>query len=537
MELRKKLHPAGITNFYNFITKPKQQAMKKFLSVLPAVFFSFITHAQKTVQTLQPTKLSVFKNGTYFIKREASVELKDNVFYIPAPQNALMGTWWLAAGKETPIHSIVVKADTIKTEKQAQDLYEYLRANTGNDISLISLSQNTAAARMVTGKLLQFNPATNMVKIAQQNGNVIIANASDFGTLEASKPNSSFMADSITGTTKVTVSRPAKTVTASTISLESGIQWYASYLLTPINDKEARLEMKATLTNDNEDLRNTSVDIIIGNPEMFYGRQLDPACYNYFGERILTRAVDNNFVQYNYASNLANNTAGWSGRHSNEDDNDKDDEQKDGQKSGDLYYYQLGTLDIEKNAKVIVPVNSNTVTYSELYTVDLDENSASDDNKIAEVFHNYRIGNTTTAPFTAGSVFVLNQNGQPFSQSKMNYTPVKGDAEIRLARAIDVQAKNTEEEVKREKVFATNNYVDKITYKGSVKLTNYHTKAITIKVNKKTDGVTVEAGTNGKYKKTNNRRTYKKNGSTIEWEITLNAGESTELTYQYYSFN
>lgn len=509
--------------------------MKKLLYVIPFACMHFNSTAQKKVQSLQPTKISVFKNGTYFIKREATVELQDNVFYIPAPQSALMGTWWLAAGKETPIHSILVKADTIKKEKAAEDLYGYLQANTGNDISLIAFPQQAATARVVTGKLLQFNPATKMVKVAQANGSIIIANASDFSTLETNKPNSSFMADSITGTAKVTVTQAPKTVSASTISLETGIQWYASYLFTPINDKEARLEMKATLTNNNEELRNTSVDIIIGNPEMFYGKELDPACYNYFAEKIITTRYSSNAMQMNYANSLNTTSTSWSG--SSNDETKGDDEQKAGQKSADLYYYQLGNLDLEKDAKVIVPVSSNTVSYSDLYTVYLDKNSAAYDDVVPEVYHNYRISNSTAAPFTTGSIFVLNQNGQPMSQSKINYTPVKGSAEIRLAKAIDVQTINTEEEIKREKVFTSNSYDDKITYKGAIKLTNYQTKTITIKVTKKVDGSAFDAGTGGQFKKSKNIRSSAKSGSTIEWEITIKPGETVELGYQYYSFS
>lgn len=491
--------------------------------------------AQKQVQPLKPTKISVFKNGTYFIRREAAVELKDNTFYIPAPQNALMGTWWLAAAKETPLHSIVVKADTIQTEREAIDLYGYLQANTGNEITLASFSYNSPTGKTITGKLLQFNPNTKMVKIAQPGGSTIIANASDFRILETKdKGNSKFWSDSIAGVAKVTVSKPASSTSVSTISLENGIQWFPSYLFTPINDKEAKLEMKATITNSNMDLNNTSVDIIIGNPEIFFGRQLDPACYNYFAEHVVTRSYDNNRAVLNIASQSRNKSTTY------ERDSyggNEDDDQKEGQKSDDLYYYHLGNIDIEQNAKVIVPVNSNTITYSELYTVFLDDNSASSDDDIPEVYHNYSINNSTVAPFTAGSIFVLDQNGQPVSQSKIDYTPIKGSSEIRLAKAIDVQVKNIEEETKREKVIINDDHVDKITYRGNVKLTNYQAKAIIIKITKKIDGAVFDAGAAGKYKRSKNMRSYKKNGSIIEWEIKIQPGESTELSYQYYFFD
>lgn len=331
--------------------------MKKIIASLFAIGFLYTAMAQKKVQALQPARISIFKNGTYFIKREALISVNNKTFYIPAPENVLLGTYWLAVGKEAPLHSIVIKTDTLKIDRNADHLYGYLMANIGEMVTLLGTSYLNTEPKKLSGKLLEFNTTNFTVKLALANGNIIIANASDYNQLElSSKSLTTFKGDSITSIAKVSLTKSVENIMTSTISLEKGIQWYPSYLFTPINDKEARLEMKATIVNGNNDFLYTPVDIIIGNPEMFYGKQLDPVCTGYFNETVLDKRYDNNFMQLNYSP--LSNTSSWSpsvnsasGNPDSDEENEED--QKDGQKTEDLYYYQLGNIDLEKNARVI----------------------------------------------------------------------------------------------------------------------------------------------------------------------------------------
>lgn len=73
------------------------------LSTFALVLYS--ASAQKEVQTLQPARVDIFKNGTFFIKREGMVNVTDKSFYIKAPEKVLMGTYWVALGKESSLHS------------------------------------------------------------------------------------------------------------------------------------------------------------------------------------------------------------------------------------------------------------------------------------------------------------------------------------------------------------------------------------------------------------------------------------------------
>lgn len=491
--------------------------------------------AQKTVQLLQPTRLSIFKNGTFFIQREASITVNNQQFYIPAPQNVLLGTYWVMAGKEAPLHSIVVKSDSFRIKKPASTLYHYLEANLGKEITLHRHTNNAELAK-VSGKLLAFNKESDLLTVQTNDGKTWVASAADFNELVmGGNTDNQYWADSITDIAKVILQKPVAKTQVATLSLEKGIQWYPSYLLRINNAKEAQLEMKATIINSATAFTNTLVDIIIGSPEMFYGKQLDPVCSNYLsGDLLENQRMDNMQMMANFKRGAGDFA------YSELNDGAIDQpENKDGEKLEDLYYYQLGKLDLESFARVVVPILATDIAYEDIYTADLGSNSASfDTKKVLDVFHGYRINNNTVAPFTTGSVLIVNQQEQPMAQAQLKYTPVKGSAEITLSKAIDVQLKNEEVEIKREENARTAGYnsrYDKVTYSGKISVVNLQNKKITLRIRKELTGVFLKTNTAGSNKKIKDDGSINPT-SLLEWELSIEPGGKKEITYDYFGY-
>ena len=466
------------------------------------------------------------------------MSVTDKSFFIQAPDKVLMGTYWLMVGKESSLRSIVVKTDTFKTEHAARRIADFLLANINQEILLMS-NANFTQGRKLSGKLLDYDEESFMMKVASANGNIIIASSTDFDWMEINnKARATIAVDSIIPIAKVNLNKETPNTWASTISLERGVQWFPSYLFTVINDKEAKLELKATIANGETEYRNLPVDIIIGSPEMFYGKQLDPVCIDYINESLDADKYDNNSFQNGLAvnSNFSASyiTIGGDKAYKWTDD----DEPKEGQKLEDLYYYQLGVIDLEKNSRVIVPVMNTIVTYTEIYTADLSVNSPSleGENSI-QTFHSYLITNGSNAPFTTGTALVLNQAGQPLAQAELTYTPVKGISEMQLSKAVDVQVKNDEEESAREKTNMKKTsllYYEKVTSSGIINITNYKDKKIKIRVTKSIDGIFISADNNGKSKKI--KSTEDNTSSTeISWEMEIEAGAKMQLKYEYYN--
>ncbi|UPT66157.1 MAG: hypothetical protein M0D57_16960 [Sphingobacteriales bacterium JAD_PAG50586_3] len=85
---------------------------------------------------MKTTKVSVFKNGTFFQKKEGNMKITDRVTYIDVPSTALLGTYWIAAGKDSKVQQIDVRQDTIKKTKNALSITDYLQGNEGKQITL-----------------------------------------------------------------------------------------------------------------------------------------------------------------------------------------------------------------------------------------------------------------------------------------------------------------------------------------------------------------------------------------------------------------
>jgi hypothetical protein len=508
--------------------------MKQQFLLLFALASCSASFSQKVVQPLQATRLSIFKNGTYFIKKSATVNVQNQSFTIPAPTNVLMGSFWLATSKEATVKSIKINVDTFRVPHACQSMEDYLKASIGKTVTLVSTGAN---ATSLTGILLDFNMQTNMFKMKTTDNKLVVGSSSFYNQFVMNDDNNRFQVDSVAPLASIKLNQNVGSTIASTLSLEKGIQWVPSYLLTILNDKEATLSLKATIMNNGESYFNTDMDIIIGKPELFYGDVLDPICANFLNQEIFNSRERN---QYSY--NLSNQVSGYAvDKSEKEEEGDgTDGGDKEGSKLEDLYIYKLGKIDLEKGAATIIPVSTATVKYEDLYTVDLPINSTQEDkaNPI-EVFHKYKIINSGSAPLTTGSVLVINQNDLPIAQSQIKYTPAKGEQEINISKAIDVQVRNEETEGKREKSnkkVSNGVLYDKVTYNGRVFLQNLQNKTIKVKVSKSATGFATATSVNGKVKKIKDEYASVNGLSLMEWEVELAAGQKLELTYSYYAF-
>jgi hypothetical protein len=508
--------------------------MKQLICLLLLVVVTGNVSAQKKVQSLQPIRLTVFKDGTFFVKKEGAVSVSDQVFYIPAPKRVLMGTYWLGVDKEAGVQSVIIKTDTFRKVQQALSVPDFLQANIGKDITLYRHIE-TGTTPKVYGRLVHYDAVGKWATLRTEDKKLLVVSAKDFDELElGASAVDTFMTDSLTEIAKVTLSKSVTSTMASVISLQKGVQWFPSYQLRIINDKEARIEMKATLVNSSEDYLNTPVDIIIGNPEMFFGDQIDPACLSYLSGQMMARSYSP--VSQNVSYNAVQN-----GSVVNMYDNEATDiSDKAGQQFEDLYFYKLGILNLEKDARVIVPVFTTIVAYKDVYAADLDINSTSANEKNPlEAWHSYRVMNSTAAPFTAGAVLVMSANEQPVAQSLMQYTPVKGNTEVRLSRALNIQMKNDEVEIKREKSSISNvgnGFYDKVTYRGTLNIINYHDKKITIRISKTIGGISIKLSDGGRANVTRDADDEDETMSKLQWEIDVDARGKKQLSYEYFTY-
>lgn len=507
------------------------------ISLIVAIIFSGMAQS-----VLPMKKVSLFKNSTCLVSKEGQLKSKNGAFVLPVPTTALYGTYWIGSAKENMLKSVVFKSDTLKTESKAKFIDQLIRANIGKDAVLI-LQTGEKTDKTINGKILAFIPESGLVKIKDENGKITFISYLKIEYVTFASDNSEYTNDSIARTATLKFEKNADNVSLQEYYLQQGMSWIPSYFLKLINDKEARLEMKATIENYAEDITDVETEVVVGSPQLYYGLMLDPISYDYMQSPVSsTRAAydrNDNLLLSNAMQQQVQTTGGYA-ESQNIPSYFEANYETEGEKNNDLYYYNLGKITLPKNSKGMFPVFSSVLGYKDIYKADIGDkvNFAStqycnNNEDYCDVFHSIELKNATNFPFTTAPVMVLTDKGQFMAQDQLKYTPTGAVSIIKLSKAIDVVMKNNEEEVSRLENFKK---IGKTTYhkvllKGVITIENLQPKQVNIDVVKHVNGSVTNEG-NSKVKK---QKTYNSVNaySDLSWQVTLNAGEKKTLTYEY----
>lgn len=516
--------------------------MKKIFFILIAICLGCSVIAQ---QNLAPTQINVFKNGTYYVVKEGNIDVKNYKAELLVPLQPLLGTYWISTAKEVKINKILFQTDTIKKMKPVTSICDLMYANKNKKVK-ITYRLDDKNTREVIGTLSDYSKETYLAKIkTTDNKTTYLQTANILELVIEENPIEKTSVDSLARFAKMEFNKANDNVKLKLIYMQTGIQWIPSYIIKVINDKELQLEMKALVENYAEAIDNADLTLTVGNPQFFYGRQTDPLSFNYLSEifktSTLTTSYDKN-IQYQMYSNMNNiSDFGNSGLVDNPV-SDYSGFSTEGEKTNDLYMYKIGKVSMPKNSKSTFPVFSANFVYKDVYEVTiLDEINyaynkyiGGDPEKRFDVYHSFKITNSSTNPFTTAPVFVLNENLQPLAQDQLKYTAIGADVSVQLSKAGDVTVKNTEEEIEK-----TDNvkkigkiYYSKVKIKGTIQISNLQNKKIQLNVTKNITADVHIASDDGKITKSG--KYYGLNPySEINWELPLSANEKKTITYQY----
>jgi hypothetical protein len=517
-----------------------------FFSSLIIICAAHIANAQYMISPLKTTHISIFKNGTYFITKEGEARPDKGLFVVTPPSDALNGTYWLSAGKDNKIKSISVKPDVTRINRPVQSIAEFIQSSTGKNITIVLPPVATnGTAREIKGTVLSYIAATQLVKMKTADGRVMICNVENaqeaYGDAGSGE---SFQQDSIVRMAKVQLENNPSKVNVSTLSLQTGMSWTPSYFLKLTDDNTARLDLKATILNtDDEAIKDASVDLVIGNPQMFYGAKLDDISTDFLNRQIY-HSEPRMQLNASYLNNAMMQVQSNGAERDEEAAVEMPIYSADGEKTNDLYYFNLGKLNIEEKSKTIVPLQTTEVTYDDLYELYADDQTnywsnervINDPERVIPIFHILKIKNTGTAPFTTGPIFVVDKNEKPLAQDEIKYTATGASVKINLSKALDLNAKNTEDVINTsyEKRILNNHQYTVARISGKLSVTNYQSKAVKVNISKTLTGKVLSAG-DGKAESSyrNNSDNNKNLISAIKWEKQIPAKGTVEVSYQY----
>ncbi|MFN8366410.1 MAG: TonB-dependent receptor plug domain-containing protein [Candidatus Kapaibacterium sp.] len=345
-------------------------------------------------QTLPTKQVSIFKNGSCMFTKEGTLRLKDNVLRLPVP-NAINSTYWIGTPGDKLIKMITYKNEKIKVKQEAASVLDVIEMNIGKNIQFEIVrneqrqTQNGTSVLptyiMHTGKILGVNKKLNAVNIAEKSGaklysvddihigNFSIEDAADYKSV-----------DSTVRYAIITPTKPVSELTVQEISLQNGVQWIPAYSLKLINEKEARIEMKALLENySNEDIANADADVIVGIPQLYYSNLLDPSTSSAY--------TTNPF-------NVFNNVSGLVVRGSRNTDNKY---LLDGQDVSDVVTGRLGSAASSAGAQYAPTASSFA---SEDVQIITGNSSATYGNAIGGVVNSVISTGTSDAPYVVSNV-------------------------------------------------------------------------------------------------------------------------------------
>lgn len=396
--------------------------MKKTTLSAIAVLLGTVGYAQ-----LQPTKLSVFSNGTFFEQKEGKLKFNNNAAHVDLPGTILQGTFWLAGNNDIKIKQIDVGVDTVKKVKSSQYLDDFLAGNEGKPVSLRftqgPMTATNPTLRTLTGTLVTFNKQSGLIKLKTSEGKIIIINADQLNDIDLdATANDTFKDDTLIRRANIYLDKSIAEAPFNQVSMQTGLQWQPSYYIKLENDKDAPLVMKATVENGTEvSYDKIDLDLVVGSPQLYFGTAADPICdffappppptvnytWDYDGDedlnyrggklresrfrRAFTRNED--FSKYTVTVTDANGASvtgmagqgtyggapayyadgvGFTKNAAGEYKVDLDitgdkDYSSEGNKSADLYYYHAGKVSIPKNAKTLLPISQSSITYKHIY--------------------------------------------------------------------------------------------------------------------------------------------------------------------------
>lgn len=491
----------------------------------------------------QTQVVSTFKNGTGFFVKKMTVNAQDGSYMLTQIPQATFGTLWFDAPNNS-FKSITAEIGDIKENQPVKSLEDLIRANQGKRANLKIRGEeesHTGLIEKVEGDLLIFKTDKGQW-LSTSIGAIYIVQLIEKPNTELERTQSKRVID-------MRFANKNANQTLEMMYLQKGISWVPSYLIDINAENKAKLILRSTLLNDAEDLKNATVNFVVGIPNFAYSYLTSPLSST---EGVM-QFINTLNGQSNYSGQSLSRADITSQSMSNMmivDEDSGDDTSLvplEGQQVGDLYFYTAKDVNLPQGGRGFYDVLEADLEFEHLYKVTLNanstysvgyQNSYSFEQSRNLVIHSIRFKNTSKYPFTTGTAMVTETKdgiAQALSQDKLNYVPVGGTTKLKLTVAPNILVEDSEREISREslsKQIDDYNY-DLIQVEAKVKVHNYQDKEISLNICRNITGNTKKSNEEWEVKKLLSNKSGLNSSNDLEWEITIPAGKTKEIIYSY----
>lgn len=550
--------------------------------ILGTSIFSGFAWADPGELAMNVDRVSVFKDGYALVVKKATAvaDAAGSVYTLDVPESAVMGTFWVLSDDGTPVIARAEYVENEPTEQPCLSVLDILRANIGRHLTLEGNGVHTGTIVALLehprpddrdGTQAAYypsrQPGSPMVVLETSAQQRIIFPAAEVqrvigaGLATAAKPAKGEAGRRKRLSFELGKAAGGKQAALNIFYFTPGVRWVPTYRVEGVNGDKSAMSLQGELINDLEDLTGAQIGLVAGVPNFKFKDTPSPLTL----EGAIRRTIEQSEQMRgrNYAQQLSNVAF-------------DDRRQDNGPVAGtppvpgeivasaeqDLFVYSIGTMTLKKGARATVPIWSSKPAVRHVYTLDIRPVRGSGESPLygsidpggpattqdvvpdfLKVWHQVELVNPGPSPWTTGPAMVM-QEGLPISQDTLKYVPVKGTGRLPLTVAIDVRAIYKEVEIDRTPNAArvySRDFV-KVRKTGTVSLKNTRSEkseaciTVTVAGNAKkssNNGVitldTLHGNESGVDPRVNSK-------STLTWELTLDPGQSIDLTFDYEVF-
>jgi hypothetical protein len=535
-----------------FLSKGKKMKNYKLLAWLVlfsgTLVFAAQEDAARDVYDKLPVKeVTVFKDGHAYVLHEGPMKTDDkgNVLLDSLP-NPVMGTFWAYSTQPgVKLTSVISSRDKLDVEEASVGIEDLIKGNLGKEVIIKeSVGNDTYQATLL--RILEEKsqtPATDTDNRGNaynpppqpQNKLVLLKVAEGFKAVPISQIQSvTFLNDP---SDKVTRKQQKETMTlqldwngkkhepqavVGMAYLQRGIRWIPSYRVEIDGKGKAVLKLQAAIINELADLNDVKTHLVIGVPTFAFKDVVDPVSFQETVARLSSHFRTDSSTAYAFSNAIMSQQVRAMPFQSepSQPGLNLGPELEGSAKAEDLFVFTLDHITLKKGQRMVLPIAEFTLSYEDVYIADISfrpplevqRNFNSDQQiQLARLFstpkaiHKIRLNNTSEYPLTTAPATIL-KDGQILAQGMMTYTAIGNKGDLELTTAINIGIKNSDEQTG-----ATPNALNwngsnwsKIDMQGTVELTNFSDKPVSLQVCRSVLGTVDKADHDAKIKQLGN---------------------------------
>jgi len=501
--------------------------------VLLLAGMGFGEDAGRAVYDKLPVKeVTVFKDGHAYVLHEGQMTTdgKGNVLLDTLP-NPVMGTFWAySAQPGATLSSVMSSRQDLDVEKTSASLEDLVKGNVGKSVLIKEVNKNDSYQATILRILEEAVPEEALVPAAarynnayytppavqSQNSIVLLKAAEGIRALPVGQIQAITFLDEVNDTVsrkqkKETLTlqldwkgkQPESKAAVGMAYVQRGIRWIPSYRVDIDGKGKAVLKLQACIINELADLNDVKTHLVIGVPTFAFKEVVDPISFQEAVASLSGHFRSDNRTAYSFFNGIMSQQMAYRDESRSEPSASGETlnlgpELEGTEKTEDLFVFTVDHITLKKGQRLVMPLAEFTLSYEDVYKVDISfapplemrQNFNNDQQlMLARLFHapnavhKIRLKNDSDYPLTTAPATILKE-GRVLAQGMMTYTAIgnKGDLELTTAVNIGVKSSNEQTNQTPNAVNWNGHSFSKIDMRGTIELTNFGDRPVTLEV-------------------------------------------------------